>query len=245
MAGSGDDGHILGGKPVGHHNTLKAPLVTGCRLDEVMAVCGVQAIDQVVGGHDGKRLGLFDSNLKAFQVDLTERSLTHMVVGEHPVVFQVIGCEMLDRGAALAVFLYAEGHGSGAFSGNQRILGIILKVSSAERIPVNVQSRRQPEIHMELLHFFSYHVPNLLDELRIPGLSQLGSDGDGGTILIMVHSVCRDLALVESGNDISHSFSARKEFSLFGGLEMGLETKACGAVCQDQVFHAAALPDDG
>ena len=205
----------------------------------------MQAIDQVVGGHDGKRLGLFDSNLKAFQVDLTERSLTHMVVGEHPVVFQVIGCEMLDRGAALAVFLYAEGHGSGAFSGNQRILGIILKVSSAERIPVNVQSRRQPEIHMELLHFFSYHVPDLLDELRIPGLSQLGSDGDGRAVLIVVDRICRDPALIKGSKDVSHAFASRKECSLFCRLKERLETKACGAVCQDQVFHAAALPDDG
>src|SRR5699024_8347687 len=67
----------------------------------------------------------------------------------------------------------------------QGILGIIFKISSAERISVYVHTRSQPESHAEFFHLSSDHLSNLFQKIHIPALRQKGSHRNSRTVLII------------------------------------------------------------
>ena len=51
--------------------------------------------------------------------------------------------------------LNAPGDGGCHFTGYERIFGIVLEISAAQRIAVNVQPRCQPDGYADLQHFFA------------------------------------------------------------------------------------------
>ena len=65
---------LLGGQlvalanPVGHHDTLVAPLVAQDGGQQVLVALGVDTVDDVIRRHEGPRLRLAHSRLEAFQV---------------------------------------------------------------------------------------------------------------------------------------------------------------------------------
>ncbi len=109
----------------------------------------------------------------------------------HPVVFLVVEGKVLDGGADAALLFHTDGVCSCAFTCNKGILGIVLKVSSAKRISVNVHARCQPQGNAKLNHFLTDDGAGLLDGLHIPALRQMGGDGNGGAILIIAGCIGR------------------------------------------------------
>ena len=67
-------GRICGRCPVCHNGTFKSPLVTGSFCTDIITVCRMHAVDQVVRRHHRHRLCVADCNLKSFQVNLTQGS---------------------------------------------------------------------------------------------------------------------------------------------------------------------------
>lgn len=55
---------------------------------------GVDAIDEVVRGHDGPRVGLTDSDFERLEVDLAKRALGYQSVYRHPVRFLLVSDEI-------------------------------------------------------------------------------------------------------------------------------------------------------
>ena len=95
---------------------------------------------------------------------------------------------MLDGDAAPLLALDTLCHCRSHFSGHQRILGIILKVSPAQRISLNIHSRSQPQIHMKFLHFYGYCPAEFSEQFSVPGLRQSCANRKGRAILII--SIC-------------------------------------------------------
>ena len=151
----------------------------------VQMATGDPGKDQVVGCHDGHWLCILDCNLKSFQIDLTEGSLGQDRIRTHTVVFLVVACIMFDRCSASRYFLYTQCHGSSHHTGQQRIFGIIFKVSSAQRISVNVHTRCQPEGDTEQFHLVADHFTEFTNKVQIPGLCQKSSYRNRGTVLII------------------------------------------------------------
>ncbi len=185
-AGSGAVRAVVGGGPVGHEHALEAPLVAGSFGAQVIVVGRMDAVYQIVACHDGHRLAFFDSDLEAFQVDLAQGTLGDDGVGTHTVVFLVIAGIMLDGSAAAVYGLYAVGHGSSHLTGEQRILGVVFKVASAERIAVDVHARCKPQGYVEFIHFFRYGFADFVHHFFVPGLGKQRADGESGTELIIV-----------------------------------------------------------
>ena len=175
----------VSGCPVGHNRSGKSPLVSCCFRTGIVTVRSMYAVDQIVGCHDGHWLCILDCNLKSFQIDLTEGSLGQDRIRTHTVVFLVVACIMFDRCSASRYFLYTQCHGSSHHTGQQRIFGIIFKVSSAQRISVNVHTRCQPEGDTEQFHLVADHLTEFTNKVQIPGLCQKSSYRNRGTVLII------------------------------------------------------------
>ena len=60
------------GAPVGHDDALEAPFVAQHVGQQPMVLCGMHAVDAVVGAHDGPRLGLLDDVFESREVDLAQ-----------------------------------------------------------------------------------------------------------------------------------------------------------------------------
>ena len=85
----------------------------------------------------------------------------------------VVRCKMLYRSTdmlGLDTFYHCCAH----FSGNKRILGIVLEISSAQRISVNIYRRSQPYGDIVFFHFFCTSLSDLLYKCRIPGACKKG-----------------------------------------------------------------------
>ena len=175
----------VGGCPVGHDSSCKSPLISRCFRAGIVAVCSVHTIDQVVRCHNGHRLCIFGCDFKTFQIDLTQCTLGQDGIGAHTVILLIVACEVFDRGSAARYLLYTECHGSRHHTGKQRILGIVFKVSSAERISVDVHTRCQPQCYVEQFHLMADHFADSLDQFYIPALCQKCSDRNCGTELII------------------------------------------------------------
>ncbi len=58
------EGVVVGAAPVGDDGALEAPVLPQDVLEQMGVLVGIGAVDEVVGGHDGLRLCLFDHDLK-------------------------------------------------------------------------------------------------------------------------------------------------------------------------------------
>jgi hypothetical protein len=91
---------------------------------------------------------------------------------------------VLQRYADARVGLNASGDISGGQTGYQRILGVILEVTSADGVAVDVHTRCQPCGDVVLDHFLAYGLTLFVDEVGVPGHSHQVAGGEGGAELI-------------------------------------------------------------
>ena len=146
---------------------------------------------------------------------------------------------MLDGGSAARHFLYTKGHGGGHHTGEKRILGIIFKVSSAERVSVDVHAGRQPQGHFKQCHFMADHFTDFFDQIHIPGLGEQSAHGNSGTVLMICDSFLFPLFCEES------SFQGLQETAGFDFsvdyLVRLFETDTGRAVCENDACHIPGI----
>ena len=128
----------------------------------------MDAIEQVVGRHDSPGLFPFYDQFKRSEIDLPERSLADSGITVSPVCLLIVHAEMLYAGSDLLA-LDAVHHRSGAKSRKERILGIILEVSSAQRASVDIDRRSKPYAAVIFLHLFRSSSTDLLKQILVPG----------------------------------------------------------------------------
>ena len=100
--------------------TLKAPVPAEDVLEQVLVLVGVGAVDEVVGGHDGPGLCLFDHDFKAGKIQLPQGALVQDRVTGHPAQLLAVGSKMLGAGGN-AVFLDAPYIACRHFSREERV----------------------------------------------------------------------------------------------------------------------------
>ena len=93
-----DGGQTLANaNPVGHHNALKAPVVTQDAGQQVVIAHGVQTVNLVVGGHNGPRVALAYGNLEAAQVELAGGTLADVLIDAGAVSFLGVDGKVFGR----------------------------------------------------------------------------------------------------------------------------------------------------
>ena len=70
-------GKVVVCAPVGHNEAGEAPVVTKNMLQKMFILIGIDAVDHIVGRHDGLGIRFLHRDFKAGEVDLTQRPLIH------------------------------------------------------------------------------------------------------------------------------------------------------------------------
>ena len=159
--------------PVSGDHSLEAPLAAENIFQKLTVLRSAVTIDCIVGGHDRPWLCFFYNDLETFQIDLAKCTLGNTGIAVLSVGLFVICCKMLHRSCnvlGLDTFYHSCAH----LSGNQRILGIVLEVSSAKWVSVDIHSRGKPYCKIVLLHFLGTSLSHLLNKCRVPGACKKG-----------------------------------------------------------------------
>ena len=204
MAAHADALHVIvGAAPVGDNGTLVAPVVHQNVLQEVLAFVGINAVDLVIGAHDGLGLAFLHGNLKAGEVDLTEGTLVHHAVVGHTAQLLAVGGKVLGAGGD-AVLLYAAHEGRSHLTAQVGVFGEILEVTAAQRAALDVQAGAQQHVHIQAGSFFTHQTAHLLAQLRIPAVGHGGSGGQagGGYTGIQAQVIARAHLLANAGGTV-------------------------------------------
>ena len=148
--------------PVTHDQSPETPLLPQNTRAKIKAVADIVPVYPVIAGHHSPRLALCDSDPESTEIYLPQSPLGNICGHAHAVVLLIVAAEMLDRNANTAAALHAAGDSCCHLAGNDRIFRVILKVSAAQGIPVNIQSRRQPDGNADLQHFFAHRSADFL-----------------------------------------------------------------------------------
>ena len=174
-------GGVLSAKPVGHHHPVEAPFVPQNIGQQVGTLRSIRTVDFIVRTHDGPRFRLLHRNFERLEIDFPEGTRRHHHIVAGPVRFLVVQGKMLQRSAD-PVRLDAFNHGRRHLACQQRVFGIIFKVSSVQRVPVDIGSRPQQHIHAIAFCFISHGFSYLLHQFRVPSRSQQGFHRKMGTV---------------------------------------------------------------
>ena len=178
-------GVAAGAAPVCHNHTVESPFLAQNVGQKFIIVGSRNIVDFIIGTHNVLRLAALDSNLKSLQINFAKSPLRNHTVGVVAVGFLVVCCKVLESNSASRYRLNTLTFGSGGHTGNQRILGIILEVASAERIPVDVHARCQPNVNACICHVISDGLTHVISNIRIPGLRNVLPHRIGGAVLIV------------------------------------------------------------
>ena len=130
-------------------------------------------------------LRLTDHDLEAAQVQVAGGPLGDVTVGVQAVRLLVVEGEVLDGDSPPRVRLDAAVDASGHAPGQQRVLGHVLEVASAQDGAVQVEGRGQPQVGTEVVHLRPDQVAVGGGQLGVPGLGDGGADRDGGGVLLV------------------------------------------------------------
>ena len=170
---------VVGAAPVGDDSPVKAPGIPQDVLQQMGILVGIGAVDQVVAGHDGLGMALGDGNLEVGQVELPQGPLVHNRVGGHAAQLLVVGGKMLGAGGD-AVFLDAADIGGGHLAGEVGVFREILKVASAQRAALGVQSGAQHHRHILCGGLGAQRTADLLAQGGVPAAGHGAGRGEAG-----------------------------------------------------------------
>lgn len=153
--------------PVCRDHALEAPLIAEHLGEQFMAHRSVAAVDEIVGGHNCPRVGLFDTYLEAAQINLPERALGNSGIAFKAVRLPVVAGKVLYRCGDF-LRLDAAHIGGAALSGEEGILGEILEVASAQGIAVDVHRGREPHAEIVFSQLRAARRADFFNEIRVP-----------------------------------------------------------------------------
>ena len=224
------------GKPVCHHDAVKAPLTAKNIGAQLPVIGAVYAVDLIIGGHDSPGRALPDGDLKALHIDLPDGPLVQIGGNVVAVLLLTVDGKVLDGHIIPRSFLDSADHGGRQFAGKQGILAVVFIVPSAEGIAHDVHGWCQPPGHPELCHFRADRSAHIFHQICIPGLCQ-GRHRKAGDILIQ-DLVLSGISQKEAGQDPEQKLIEGNgciqgfDLSLFVYGGPALDAQSCRAVAE-------------
>ena len=164
---------VIAAAPVGHDSAVEAPVPAQDVLQKVGVLVGVGAVDEVVAGHDGLGVRLFDDNFKAGQVELSQGSLVDDGVRRHAAQLLAVDGEVLGASGDV-VGLDAAHVGRGQLAGEVRVLGKILKVAPAQGAALGVKPGAEQHGNLLRGSLLAHGAADLLAQCGIPAAGHGG-----------------------------------------------------------------------
>ncbi len=177
VVGSADG--VVGGVPVGHENALETPLALEHLEVEKLVLGGMNAVDEVVGVHDGVDVALGDGGLEGRQVDLAHGALVGVGADVVAVVLLIIQGKVLDGGDdALGLDALDEwNHQDGVQIG---VFREVLEVAAGHGRAGNVDAGTEQEIDAACAGILAEALADLARQGRVPCGGQRHAAGIGG-----------------------------------------------------------------
>ena len=172
-------GMVIVCAPVGDHKAIKAPFGAEDFFQQMGIFIGVNAVNHIVGRHDGLGMSFLHGNLKAGKVDFPQGTLVHHGVHGHAAQLLGVDSEVL-RAGGNAICLNTPDVGSRHFTGQIGVFGKILEVPPAQRTALHVQAGTKQNIHVIGGCFFAQGSAHFLTQGLIPGVRHGGSGGEAG-----------------------------------------------------------------
>ena len=138
---------IIHSAPIGNDQAVKPPIGAKNIRQQHFAVTAMLAVDFIIGAHDRRRVTLLYSKLKGRQIDLAQRSLVHLTVAVHALIFLAVGCKMLER-RACAGALHPTDKSSRHFPRRIGVFRQVFKISAAQGIPLDVAAGAEDQRHI-------------------------------------------------------------------------------------------------
>ena len=170
---------VVVGAPIAHDDAFIPPFVAQHVGEQPAVLCGMHAVDAVVGAHDGPWLGGFDDVFEGREVDFTQRALGDVGGYAQTVGLLVVGREVLERGAH-ALGLHAGDDADGFMTRQVRVFGPVFEATAAKRVALDVHARAEDYGDLLLNALFGHGFANLVDEFRIPGAGQTSRRREAG-----------------------------------------------------------------
>ena len=142
----------------------------------MLVFVGVDAVDLVVGGHDGQRLGFTYCDFETGQIQFAHGTLIDHGVAGLAAQLLAVDREML-RACGDAVALDAANEAGGHTAGDDRIFRIVLEVASAQRVAFDVHARSKQHVHVEIVSFLAERLAHLFGERRSQVLATVQAVG--------------------------------------------------------------------
>ena len=184
--------------PIGHGDALVMPRVAENRFQKVFVVGSVDAVDEVIRGHDRPRIRFFHHDLERFQVEFVQGAVVDDRIADVAIALLGIAGVMLHAGSDATV-LDAFDERRAHFARKKRIFGKILEVATTKRVSFDVHPRGQEERGVFARDFEGHRFADLALEILIPRTSQRGGRGiasrRGG--IVWIRGVLSDLADAE------------------------------------------------
>ena len=199
---------------------------------------------QVIRGHDCHRLCCLDCDFKALQIDFTHCTLADMLIDVHTVVFLVVGCKVLNAGSDSGMGLDSSGIGCGAHTCHQRIFRVVLEISSAKRISVNIHARCQPYGNVEFFHLFSDDITAFLDQIHVPRLCKKRCYRDCGAVLEILRAAFRNFDFIFVKR-IFQRISGGYHLSVCINDKVRNQTKTGRTVCKNRIVNTSVRKKNG
>jgi len=154
--------------PIGNNQSGIAPFSAQNTVNQIGVFRRIAAVQSVIRRHYAKRIALADCDFKAFQVYFAQGALADYGIGLIAVILLVVAGEMLyTRRNSLR--LYSTDNCGSHFSGNERVLGEIFKISSAKEIPMDIHSGSKPDAELIFSRFLRSCLRGSLRNFGIPG----------------------------------------------------------------------------
>ena len=153
--------------PVGDDHAVEAPLYAQDVGQQVLVLVGVGTVHEVVGAHDHARPRVSAHDLKTGQVDFAHRTLVHNRVRRHASQLLGVNREVLGAGCGtrgLDSVDEARGHASG----EDRVLGEVLEVTSTQGRALDVEAGAEQDVDAEAARLHTQRLTHLACKLRIP-----------------------------------------------------------------------------
>ncbi len=147
-------------------------------MESSRLLAAVDAVDLVVGRHDGPHAGFFDGGLEGGQVDLAQRAVVHFSADGHALMFLVVAGEVLDA-TGHAVLLDAAHIGHGQARREQRVLGERLEGPAGQGRPGDADGRPQEDAHALGYGFGGEDGAEFADQRGVPGRPDRHAAGQG------------------------------------------------------------------
>ncbi len=167
--------------PVGFNQTFIAPFSTQNVCQELFAFRCFDTIDEIVRGHDCPRISLFYSNFKTLEINFAKRTFAHSGITAGAVCLFIVRRKMLQRDGdtfGLAACCERCSH----LACEQRIFGIVLKVTPAERISVDIHTGREPNVNSIIMCFYRSCLTDFFHKIHIPSASLQRTDRPCGAV---------------------------------------------------------------